>query len=155
MNKKMLLLLLVCSVALNLGFVGVYAFNMISRLDATPSKDCPYTLKSGYLYTTLGLNQTQLERIEPLVREFHEKVAAIRGKGIEQRDRLVEAMAQETVDRATIDAIQRNIAARQSEMQQLVVNHILSMKEVMNPEQRSRFFESMRRNFGMQNFMNR
>ena len=150
MNKRTLFLLLVCSLALNLGFAGVYGFNMITRPKVTPPTDCPFASDYTHLYTTLGLNQAQLERIEPLAGTFHEKAALIAGHIVEQRDKLVGEMARETVDRAALDAIHKDIATRQSEMQQLVVGHILDMKQVMNPEQRKLFFESMRRSFRSQ-----
>lgn len=151
MNKKTVFLLLVCSVALNLGFAGTYGFNMLSRSKATPPSDCPFTSEYTHLYTALGLNQTQLERIEPLARGFHEKAATISKEIVEQRNRLVDEMTRETVDMDTLDAIHEDIAVHQNTMQQLVVLHILDMKQIMNPEQRSRFFEAMRRSFKAQN----
>lgn len=150
MNKKKLFLLLVCSIALNLGFAGAYGFTIISRPKMMPPENCPFTSEYTHLYTTLGLSQMQLERIEPLAKCFHEKAAIIGRQIVEQRNRLVYEMARETVDRAALDAIHRDIAARQSEVQQLVVGHILDMKQVMTPEQRNQFFDSMRRSFRAQ-----
>jgi Spy/CpxP family protein refolding chaperone len=147
MSKKTLFLLLVCSVALNLGVVGVYAFNIFTKPMLMPPADCPVASESGHWYTALGLNQTQLDRIEPLALNFHKQEAAIMARIFEQRDRMAEEIARETVDREAIKAIHRDIAVRQSEMQELMVNHILDMKEVMNPEQRQRFFETMQRSF--------
>jgi Spy/CpxP family protein refolding chaperone len=147
MNKKTLFLL-VCSVALNLGVVGVYAFNIFSGPIAEPPAGCPVAAtESGHWYTALGLSQAQLDRIEPLAMNFHKQEAAIMARIFEQRDRIAEEMARETVDREAIKAIHLDIAARQNEVQELMVNHILGMKEVMNPKQRQRFFEAMQRSF--------
>lgn len=151
MNKKTLFLLLVCSITLNLGFAGAYGFNMIRQSKITPPANCPFTSEYTHLYQALGLNQAQLEHIEPLAKNFHEKATAIGEQIVERRNRLVGEMARETVDLAVLDAIHQDIAVRQSKMQQLVVLHILEMKQIMTPEQRNRFFEAMRRSFKMQN----
>jgi Spy/CpxP family protein refolding chaperone len=162
MSKRTLFLLLVCSVALNLGFAGVYGLTMLNRSQpafrATPQvapsvksgPDCPFTSEYTHLYATLGLSQTQLERIEPLAKDFHAKAQRIGTQIVEQRDRLVGEMAQETIDSAALEAIHQDISTRQSEMQKLVVGHVLDMKQVMTPEQRALFFESMRRSFRSQ-----
>jgi len=150
MNKRTLFLLLVCSVALNLGFAGVYGLNMLNHPKAAPPTDCPLTSEYTHLYATLGLNQAQLERIEPLAGDFHAKAQRIGIQIVEQRDRLVGEIAQETVDSAELDAIHNDISVRQREMQKLVVGHVLDMKQVMTPEQRTLFCESMRRSFRAQ-----
>ncbi|MDR2892532.1 MAG: periplasmic heavy metal sensor [Deltaproteobacteria bacterium] len=158
MNKRTLFLLLVCSVALNLGFAGVYGLNMLNRPKAAPQAvpraesgtDCPFASEYTHMYTTLGLNQAQLEHIEPLAKDFHAKAEVIGRQIVEQRDSIVVEMAREIVDSAALDAIHQDISTRQSEMQKLVVGHVLDMKQVMTPEQRNLFFESMRRSFRTQ-----
>ena len=153
MNKKTLFFTLVCSVALNFGFVGVYVHNTLNRPQAMAPRECPFTSEHTHLYATLGLDKTQLERMEPLARDFHEKIRTTGGQIIEQRNKLVDAMAREDVNMSTIDAIHQSIATRQTAMQQLVVGHILDMKAIMTPEQRERFFSAMRRSLQARTFL--
>ena len=152
MSKRTLFLTLVCSVALNLGFVGMYAYNTLNRPHAMAPRECPFTSEHTHLYAALGLDKAQLERMEPLARDFHEKIRTIGGQVIEQRNKLVDAIAREDVDMSTLDAIHQSIATRQTAMQQLVVAHILDMKAIMTPEQRERFFSAMRRGFQARHF---
>ena len=149
----MLSLALVCSVALNLGFVGMCAYNLLNRPLASTPRECPFTSEYTHLYAALGLSPTQLERIEPLAKDFHEKAQIIGTQIVELRNKLVDAMAREDADINALDAIHQSIALRQTAMQQLVVSHILEMKAVMTSEQRDQFFSAMRRSFQTQNFM--
>ena len=153
MKTRMLSLALVCSVALNLSFVGMCAYNMLNRPQASAPSECPFTSEYTHLYAALGLSSAQLGRIEPLARDFHEKAKIIGTQIVELRNKLVDAMAREDADMNALDAIHQSIALRQTAMQQLVVSHILEMKAVMIPDQRDRFFSAMRRSFQAQNFM--
>ena len=154
MKKFLLSSLLISSIALNLGFVGVYGYNLLIRNDPVVQQNCPFSSEYTHLYATLGLSQEQLEKIKPLAGEFHQKAIAIGVRTVEQRNKLIEEMAKEHVDRSAIEAIHRDIADRQSQMQQLVVSHLLDMKDAMTPEQRSKFFLAMQRSFKNQRFMN-
>ena len=153
MNKKALFLILICSLALNIGFAGVYGFTLLSQPKVTQPKKCPFTSEYTHLYKMLGLDQAQLDRIEPLAKDFHQKAAILRDSIVEDRNRLVDAMAQVPVDMGELDAIRADIAAGQSKMQQLVMLHILDMKEVMHPDQQKQFFDAMRRSFKQHNIM--
>ena len=154
MKNKLFLSLVACSIALNMGFIGVYGFNMLHGKEPVAPQNCPFTSKYTHLYTALGLSRQQLEAIEPLAGEFHKQAESIGKHIVKQRNSLVEAMAQELVDKSVIDAIHRDIAERQSVMQQLVVSHLLEMKDLMTPEQRVMFFSAMQRSFQAHNFMN-
>lgn len=147
MNKKYIFLLLVCSLTINLGFAGAYGFNMFSRAHMALPTNCSFIMEGAPLYRTLGLSQTQIDRVEPVVRDFHEKIVVLREQIVGQRRQLVEEMAREHVDMEALDELHSNIAVGQNKVQQLVMHHILNMKKIMTPEQRSKFFEAMLRAF--------
>lgn len=144
MNKKSVLLILVCSLALNIGFAGTYAFNMISHSNKVIQTNCSFILAGTPLYANLGLRQTQIDRIEPVIRDFHEKTAVLREQIMTHRRQLVDEMAKDTIDHESLNVIHNEISAGQSKLQQLVMQHILDMKQAMDPDQRARFFEAMR-----------
>ncbi len=139
MKKKILLFLLVGSLALNLGFLAVYGRKYF-QTPPPKATACPLTASYVHLYTFLGLDEEQLRRIETMAHGFHMRIEEISG------------LEKDATDRAAIDAIHRDIAALQSEMQELVVAHIIEMKGIMTPEQRSKFFTSMERTFALQDF---
>jgi hypothetical protein len=151
MKKKFLLFLLVGSLALNIGFLSVYGkkYFQTPPLNATA---CPLTASYVHLYTFLGLDAEQLRRIETMAHGFHMRIEEISGRIIEKRDSLLHELEKDATDRAAIDAIHRDIAGLQSQMQELVVAHIIEMKFIMTPEQRNKFFASLERNFALQDF---
>ncbi len=151
MKKKLLLFLLVGSLALNLGFLAVYA----KKYFQTPPPNaaaCPLNASMDHLYTFLGLSGEQLQRIESIAHDFHMRIGEISGQIIEKRNSLLREFEKDVTDRAAIDAIHRDIAVLQSQMQELVVAHLIEMKTIMTPEQRDKFFASMERNFALQDF---
>ena len=153
MKNKTFFCVLLCSIALNIGFIAVCGFNLLASNELVVPRNCPFTTKYTHLYSTLGLNQQQLEAIEPLAEKFHNDTRVIGTLIVEQRNRLVVEMAKEKVAQDILDAIHRDIAVMQSKIQQLVVSHILEMKNVMTQEQREKFFSAMQRSFQTQNFM--
>ena len=154
MKKRMFSLALVCLVALNLGFVGMCAYNMLNRPQAVGVRECPLASEYTHLYAALGLNPSQLESIEPLARDFHEKARTIGEQIIEQRNKLVDEMALEDTNTNALDIIHQSITHQQIIMQQLVLNHFMDMKAIMTMEQREKFFSAMRRSLQAQSFLN-
>ena len=152
MKRKILYCVFLCSLALNIGFIGVCAVNFISRSEPVVPQNCPFIAKYTHMYSSLGLSQQQLETIEPLAEKFHNNTQAIGALIVEQRNRLVAEMAKENVSQEAIDAIHGNIGAMQSKIQQLVVSHILEIKNIMTPEQRKEFFSAIQRSFQTQSF---
>ena len=149
MKSKFLLFILVGSLALNVGFLAVYGKKYIS----TPppgAAACPLNANLDHLYTFLGMSGEQLQRVEAMAHSFHMQIGDISGQIIGKRNALLREIEKDATDRAAIAAIHHDIAALQSQMQELVVTHILEMKSVMTPEQRKKFFASMERNFAMQ-----
>ena len=63
---------------------------------------------------------------------FHKRIEAISGRILENRNVLSLEIEKDATDRAAIDAIHHDIAALQSQMQELVVCHILEMKEFIS-----------------------
>lgn len=152
MKSKFLTILLIGSVALNLGFLAVWGQKYFHAAPVSNAKACPLTASFNHLYTFLGLSDAQLQRIEPMAHTFHMEIEEISGQILKKRNALLHEIEEESTNRVAIDALHYDIAALQSQMQELVVTHILEMKSVMNPEQRKKFFASMERNFAMQDF---
>ena len=152
MKNKIFLLVLIGSLAVNIGFAAMLGLNLFTRPAERETKPCPFTTSDTHLYSFLGLSDEQLKKIEPLAQDFHSQMDAVAAKILNDRSRLVDAMAKEQPDMAAIDEIHKDIFTNQSAMQNVVLAHILDMKNVMNKEQRDKFFQSMRQNFARQSF---
>ncbi len=153
MKKKIIFLLFVCSVAMNIGFVVAYCFNRATAKVEAPQAHCPLNSEDAHLYKMLGLQPEQLKQIEPLAKNFHEQVNTLAGEIAAKRNRLMDEIARETVYMATLDKIYKDIATSQGKMQQLVMLHILDMKEIMTREQQRTFFDAFRHSFRIQNVL--
>ena len=153
MKNKTFFCVLLCSISLNIGFIGICGFRLLDRNEPVAPRNCPFITKYTHLYSTLGLSQQQLEAIEPLAEKFHNETKAIGALIVEQRNKLLIEMGKDTVAQGILDAVHRDIAIMQSKLQQHVVSHILEMKDVMTREQREKFFSTMQRSFQTQSFM--
>lgn len=155
MDRRTLLLLLVCSVALNLGFAGAGLLGMTDGAAPDTHAGCPFGRGDAHLYGHLGLDDAQLERIRPIAADFHGREAEIRAGILGLRSRLLDEMARETPDMAVLDGLLLEIGAGQNRLQRLVMLHVLDMRTIMTPEQGRAFFQEMRRNFNMRNLVER
>jgi Spy/CpxP family protein refolding chaperone len=81
--------------------------------------------------------------MEPLSKLFHARLAALKSKAAVKRDILIRLLEKEELDRRLIEKTRKEIAAIQDEIQREVVVHITQTREILNPEQKKRFFEML------------
>jgi Spy/CpxP family protein refolding chaperone len=147
MWKRIAPLLIVLSVGLNIAFAGVWAAHVIRGHWAgwgrcggeDPRGDvwCP-------LHRRLGVTDEQRRQLEPRLAEFRRRSRAICAEMNRLRTELIDLIAAEPPDRPAIAGKQEEIRAGQRQMQQLVVEHLLAEKEVLNAEQEKELFDLMR-----------
>jgi Spy/CpxP family protein refolding chaperone len=123
------------SAALNLGFLGAYAWRLAAR-GAEPDGALPYL--------SLHLTEEQQRRFDPLRHEFHARMADIGGQIQQERLRLLDLLAPPDQDRRAVRAAQETILRLQGEMQDAVVEHLVAQCAIFTPEQRARFFGILR-----------
>ena len=151
-KRKYWLVVLVGSMALNIGFLTVFAMRYFSTPHKVNLRACPMTSDYNHFYTFLGLSDDQLSRIEPLAHGFHSRIDSLSSTILDRRNALILEIEKDTVDRTVIEAIRTDISKAQAELQQVVVEHFLDMKAVMNEEQKQKFFTAMEKNFVNQDF---
>lgn len=64
---------------------------------------------------------------------------------------MMSLMEQDNVDMAHANQVRQGILELQSTMQQMVFDHILQMKQILNQDQKKQFFQAMRQSFIQQN----
>ena len=144
-NAKPLLVIL--SVGLNVAFVGVWAVRAAPGwfADALPSEGdgsgdpvwCPLLRK-------VGASPEQWRQIEPRLLEFQKAKQKICFEIRRARADMIDLIASPDPDRDAIRAKQELIWAGQREVQNLLVEHLLSQKELLSPDQQKEFFDAMR-----------
>ena len=144
MWKKIALMLIVLSVALNVAFISVWAFQTVrSHWPAGHIEDhgkvwCP-------LHRHLNVTDEQWRQIEPRMKEFLRNSQDICQDINRLRGEMIDLIAADEPDRQAITAKQDQILAGQGRMQQLVIEHLLAEKQVLTVEQQKELFDMIRR----------
>jgi len=150
MVRKYAFLLIVLSVALNIGFAGVWAAQTVAG--HWPAwEGCGHSNCSGAvwcpLHRKLDVTDEQWQRLEPHLAQFRQASQAVCQETQRKRAELIDLVAAGT-DRTEIAAKQEEILAGQRRMQGLVVEQLLAEKEVLTVEQQKELFDMIRRQSG-------
>jgi Spy/CpxP family protein refolding chaperone len=118
---------LIFSVALNIMFVGSYAYQKLTK-------------RPTFVYEEIRLDPAQRSRMMSSRDRFLATVNQIGNRIIELQVELIDAVAAEPVDRSAIDAKLEQIRSQQQSMQRAVVEHLLEDKNILDPGQRKQYF---------------
>ena len=151
MSRKIALLLIVLSVALNIGFAGIWAAQTTSRYWA--SRDgCGHGGCNGAvwcpLHRKLAVTDGQWRTMESRMMEFRRGSQALCQEINSRRAEMIDLIASAQADRAAIAAKQEEILAGQRRMQELVIQQLLAEKEVLTVEQQKELFDMIRQRCG-------
>ncbi len=147
MWKKVAPLLIVLSVALNMAFVGIWAVHAFRTAHWSNGRLrhnevwCP-------LHRRLNVTDAQWRQIEPRLADFQKAVQGIRENVNRSREELIALIAAAEPDRKALRAKQDEILAGQRRIQELVIEHLLSQRDVLTPIQQRELFDMMRRYSG-------
>lgn len=155
MMRKHAFVLIVLSVALNIGFAGLWAAQTARSEAVRRFFQCPdgrTTNGDGAvwcpLHRQLAVTDRQWQTIESRMAEFRRITQAVCREINRNRGELIDLIASSEVDRAAITAKQQEILAGQRRMQELVIEHLLAEKEVLTVEQQRELFDMIRRRSG-------
>ena len=144
MKGKLLIVVLTLSLVVNASAVATIGYHYWRNTCLTPSAPCPLNPEDHYLYQDLGLSPEQLAKMASLADSFHGRLNEIEA-GIEaKRNLLIDCLGEDQIDLPRTEAIRKEIAALQDEVQKEVIAHIAESKKIMNPAQKKRFIELLR-----------
>jgi len=146
MWKKAGVYLIVASVALNVAFVAMWiAFAAPSQAlpEETGERETQHTVWCP-LHRDLGVTEEQWAQIEPRLRDFQAAVGELCQEVNAKRSEVMDLIAAEEPDRATIRATQDEILATKQRIQDLVADHLVAEKEILTPKQQQQLFEMLR-----------
>ena len=115
------------SVALNIAFVGSYAYRTL-------------TSRPTFAYEEMRLDDDQRARIISSRDRFLYNIDRIGNDIVGRHADLVDAIAADSPDRTAIQARLDEIRSLQQSMQQVVVEHLLEDRGILRPAQRQQFF---------------
>jgi Spy/CpxP family protein refolding chaperone len=158
MKTKLLFSFLILSLSINIAVISTVGYHYYRNFCMTPAIRCPlnqeihrmtpampFPINQGnhHLYQSLGLSDSQLAKMAPLSKKFHTRLTALKSQVMVKRDLLIRLLGSDEIDHSRIEETRKEIAAIQDEIQREVVVHITQTKEILNPEQKKRFFEML------------
>jgi hypothetical protein len=144
MKGKLLIIVLTLSLVVNASAVATIGYHYWRNTCLTPSTPCPLTQKDHHPYQDLGLSPQQMTQMESMAQWFHDRLNELEGAVEAKRNLLIDALGEEKIDLPRTEAIRKEIAGYQDEIQKEVIAHIAESKKIMNPEQQKRFIELLR-----------
>jgi Spy/CpxP family protein refolding chaperone len=147
MKGKIWILVLVLSLAMNIGVATMFGLRLVQAKKAATPQECPFSPNDTHLYTLLSLTPEQQTAITPLARDFHEHIGNLSGEIHQKRNLMIAMMEQDPVDMDQVNLLRKEMQSLQFTLQQQVFEHILKMKQMLKPEQRNVFFQALRQSF--------
>ena len=141
MKSKILMIVLLVSLAANLSIAATVGYHFWKAAPKTEVAPCFQGPSDQHLYQLLGLSEQQLSQIKPMAHAFHAKLKQLSADVADQRNQLMGLVKQDEPDLDRIKAVQNELAAFQGQIQDEVVAHILQIKQILNPQQKARFFQ--------------
>jgi Spy/CpxP family protein refolding chaperone len=142
MRSNWLAGILILSLTVNAAIIGTFGYHYFVKPPQSGPAPC-FATGDGHFYKSLGLSETQLEKVEPLAHAFHQRMAEMKAS-MEQRRNLLIDLLQKGDDPDRIDALRTEMASIQDTIQKAVISHIADIKKVLNSKQQEQFFNLMR-----------
>ncbi len=143
MKSKWLTVVLALSLAINAGVLASMGYHYYFSASTKTLAPCPMSPGDSHLYQSLGLSKVQLSKMEPLAQKFHARLTEL-GVLMEEKKETLTDLLQKDSDPASIEALRKEMAGIQDEIQKEVITHITELKKILDPDQQRRFFDLMR-----------
>ncbi len=145
-SRHWLGLALVASLAFNAGVgatVGVRTYHRFTGPDE-PGELAAHPRdhrgrRSVHLHQQLGLTQAQIEELHSMRDDMFDEIHALRGALRDENRTLTDLIVTSETDREAIDVQLGRIASLRREIDDRVVEHFLSVKQKLNPDQYEAF----------------
>jgi Spy/CpxP family protein refolding chaperone len=139
---------LLLSLALNVAFIVSFASHALFASSTPAVKpqaagDCCTELKQK-----IGATDLQWEKLQPKLAEFRENCGQICREICERRQELIDLVAEPGANPDAIRTKQNQILTGQRQIQELIVEHLLSTKEFLTPQQQKSLFNLIRSRCG-------
>jgi hypothetical protein len=144
MKGKLLIVVLTLSLAVNASAVATIGYHYWRNTCITPSAPCPLSPEDQHPYQNLGLSPGQLAKMASLAQSFHGRLNELESAVATKRNIMIDLLGEDVIDLPRTEAIRKEIAGYQDEIQKEVIAHIAESKRVMNRDQQKRFIELLR-----------
>ncbi len=141
MKKKFILLGILLLIAINISALATVGYRWKC---GKGNKSCGACVPGEYMCQQLSLTDAQKQNVEVCRKAFTEGMDQKREILNRKRNELVELISQPNPETARIDSLLVEIGTAQTELEKVVVNHILREKGLLTPEQQEKFLEMIK-----------
>jgi Spy/CpxP family protein refolding chaperone len=144
MDKKVLVVLLIISVAINAATLFTFGYFWWARHTDTGQKVFvrrPYMMHDWHhtrMARELGLSEQQIEEMKKANEEMRIAMQPLREELFRKRQELMSLLRDEEINKAQADILIKQIAELQVKHDAQIFDRLLMMKRILTPEQRER-----------------
>ena len=147
MKGRVLLLVLLLSVAVNLGVMGKATYHYCCRYLDAQEMSTVSRLTETAAYKDLELTSDQAVQMDQLWIGLRERVEPSRTRLRELRKEFLDLLSAQALDRMTIEAKVEEMNECQAQIEQAVAQHLLAEKQILSPDQQLKFLKMLERRF--------
>ena len=142
MDKKVLVIILVISVAINAATLftfGYFWWTRHVRPERRELVEQPHMMHDWQhtrIARNLDLSKEQIDEIKKMNEEIRSEMWPIREELFQKRQELMSLLRENEPDSMRVDRLLKEIAAMQAEHEAMIFHRMLKMREILTPEQR-------------------
>jgi len=147
MSKKLLIIILLVSVAINLGVIFTFGYNLWQehnfRRGHGPGPDMMGPMpdwRHSPLRYELNLTDEQIEKLNIIQEEMQPIMSLSMQEMLKTRKELVTLWMESETDSTKADSLFQKLTTAQIEMEKKMLTHLKKISDVLTPEQRKRLF---------------
>ena len=144
MDRKVLVVILVISVAINLATMFTLGYFWWARHKVAEQRvlvDRPHMMHDWHqtrMAKELGLSDEQIEAMRSVNEEMRITTQPLREELFKKRQELMSLLRDEEIDREKADVLIGQIASLQANLDEQIFDRLLMMKRILTPEQQQR-----------------
>ena len=145
MRNRWVTMILVLSLAINAAVLAVAGYGYYHNGSRSTTAAGRLPAADHHFYKKLGLTSAQLAKMTPMAASFHEHLKSLHSEMQGKKNAMLSLLGGKDVAPDRIEALHKEMAAIQNEIQKTVITHVRAVKEILNPGQRKRFFDLLRK----------
>jgi Spy/CpxP family protein refolding chaperone len=142
MSNKILIIILIISVAINLAAVFTLGYYWISDTRRTPFVRRPYDRRAEvhhrFIAREVGLDKAQIEQLNEMREKMAEVMGPIQREIVSRRRELMDLLRQSDPDTARAAMLLKEISTLQTEHERKAFEAFTKVKEMLTPEQQEK-----------------
>jgi Spy/CpxP family protein refolding chaperone len=143
MNKKFILII-GAGFLIVLGFAASTTYMCLKHFSNCQTVAPSMAISSAHEWAhKIGLTEDQEQKLAPYEASLKKDMQSIQVKLAEERIALCRLIQQEPANSKKVTEYTERVSALEAKQQQLVINHLIVMRDILTPDQRQKLFSSL------------